>query len=75
MSARYGNFVLYNPPLKPSTILLWFAPLIVIGIGSITLVLFISRRNSTASTIEISESARRRVDELTQNKQKRGRSK
>ena len=26
---RYGDFVLYNPPLKPATLLLWFGPLIL----------------------------------------------
>ena len=26
LQARYGDFVLYNPPLKPSTLLLWFLP-------------------------------------------------
>lgn len=26
---RYGDFVLYNPPMKPSTYLLWFGPLAI----------------------------------------------
>ena len=26
MTARYGDFVLYRPPLKPTTFLLWFGP-------------------------------------------------
>jgi cytochrome c-type biogenesis protein CcmH len=70
MSARYGDFVLYNPPLKPSTLLLWFAPFIVVGIGSVLLVLFIVRRNSdTVSAAEISESVRRRVEELSRRQQ------
>ncbi len=76
MAARYGDFVLYNPPLKPSTMLLWFAPLIVIGFGGIALVLFITRRNKLAPPpVEISDSVRRRVEELTGNPQKRGKRK
>jgi cytochrome c-type biogenesis protein CcmH len=33
MVARYGNFVLYNPPMMPSTVVLWVAPVVVIGLG------------------------------------------
>ncbi|MGM9487887.1 cytochrome c-type biogenesis protein [Ideonella sp. YS5] len=33
MVERYGDFVLYNPPLKPSTWLLWFGPLLMLGFG------------------------------------------
>jgi len=36
LTARYGDFVLYNPPVKPRTYLLWAAPglLVVIGLGA-----------------------------------------
>lgn len=72
MAARYGDFVLYNPPLKSSTLLLWFAPFIVIGIGSVVLVLFIVRRNKdTVSAGDVSDSVRRRVEELTRRQQER----
>lgn len=30
---RYGDFVLYNPPLQWSTVFLWFGPLLVLVIG------------------------------------------
>ena len=72
MVERYGDFVLYNPPFKKSTLLLWFAPFIVIGVGSVLLVIFIVRRDKdTISEKEISESMRRRVSELMQQKKKR----
>lgn len=29
MQERYGDFVLYDPPVKPSNYFLWFAPIIV----------------------------------------------
>ena len=38
LQARYGDFVLYDPPLKPSTYLLWFTPLVLFLIGLIVLV-------------------------------------
>ncbi|AKL17414.1 MULTISPECIES: cytochrome c-type biogenesis protein CcmH [Citrobacter] len=33
MVARYGNFVTYDPPLTPLTILLWVMPVVAIGLG------------------------------------------
>jgi cytochrome c-type biogenesis protein CcmH len=41
MTARYGDFVLYRPPLKSKTALLWFGPgvLLVGGLGILFLVL------------------------------------
>jgi cytochrome c-type biogenesis protein CcmH len=41
MTARYGDFVLYRPPVKSSTALLWFGPgvLLVVAIGVFLLVL------------------------------------
>jgi len=29
MSDRYGDFVLYKPPVKPHTLLLWFSPFLL----------------------------------------------
>jgi cytochrome c-type biogenesis protein CcmH len=36
LTARYGDFVLYNPPVKPRTYLLWAAPglLVILGLGA-----------------------------------------
>lgn len=41
MTARYGDFVLYRPPLKSKTALLWFGPgaLLLVGLGALFLVL------------------------------------
>ena len=41
MTARYGDFVLYRPPVKGTTALLWFGPaaLLVLGVGVLILVL------------------------------------
>lgn len=40
---RYGNFVLYDPPLNTSTTVLWFAPFLL-ALLAVGLVLFLSRR-------------------------------
>ncbi|NOD78517.1 cytochrome c-type biogenesis protein [Ruegeria sp. HKCCD4332] len=33
--ARYGDYVLFNPPWKPSTYILWVAPFVILGLGGI----------------------------------------
>ena len=33
MTDRYGDFVLYRPPVKASTALLWLGPLVLLGVG------------------------------------------
>jgi cytochrome c-type biogenesis protein CcmH len=44
MVQRYGDFVLYRPPLRPTTMLLWIGPFIILGIGVLILLAFIRRR-------------------------------
>ncbi len=44
MTARYGEFVLYNPPLEAKTVLLWGAPFILLLIGIVTIYRIMRRR-------------------------------
>ncbi len=46
MVARYGNFVLYRPPVDKATSLLWFGPVIMLAIGLLIAVIFIRRHRS-----------------------------
>lgn len=46
--ARYGDFVLYNPPVKPTTWLLWFGPF-ALAIGGAGLWWVILRRRAKMS--------------------------
>ncbi len=45
MTARYGDFVLYRPPLKETTALLWFGPAALLLGGLCVLVVVLRRRN------------------------------
>ena len=45
MVQRYGDFVLYRPPFRSSTALLWVGPFLIFAIGVGVLVVFIRRRN------------------------------
>ena len=48
MVSRYGDFVLYRPPFKRSTALLWFAPLIFLAGGCFVLFRIFRRRNNNS---------------------------
>lgn len=41
---RYGDFVLYRPPVKGNTLLLWLMPAILLFGGGVTLVIAVRRR-------------------------------
>ncbi len=45
MVARYGDFVLYRPPIKATTILLWAGPLLLMFLGLVALVRYLRQRN------------------------------
>ena len=47
---RYGDFVLYRPPMQTNTALLWFGPFIMLLIGAITLVVVLKKRASATET-------------------------
>jgi len=41
---RYGDFVLYRPPFKATTALLWFGPALLVGVGGVALAATLKRR-------------------------------
>ena len=45
MTDRYGDFVLYRPPVKGTTLLLWFGPGVLLVVGIAVLVLVLRRRS------------------------------
>ena len=45
MTERYGDFVLYRPPLKSQTVLLWFGPAALLASGIAALAMVLRRRN------------------------------
>lgn len=47
--ARYSDFVLYDPPLRASTVLLWFGPALVLAIGAAVVVLTVRRRGKSGT--------------------------
>ena len=56
MVARYGDFVLYRPPVKPTTWLLWGGPFILLIGAVFGLLLYLRRRASGAADNDASQS-------------------
>lgn len=64
MVDRYGDFVLYRPPVKPITWLLWIGPFIILLVGIAGLLIYLRRRNQIVPSTTLSEEENRRVDSL-----------
>lgn len=47
--ARYNDFVLYDPPVKPGTYLLWFAPFLLVALGAVAVLRILRRRARAAA--------------------------
>lgn len=69
--ARYGDFVLYRPPLKATTTLLWVGPFVLMGIGATVLVITLRRRARTVVEVPVTEEEHRRVEQLLAEGEKR----
>jgi cytochrome c-type biogenesis protein CcmH len=64
LTARYGDFVLLKPPVKPATWGLWFGPaLVLLGAGA-GIVLYLRRRRSSSAPPPLSAEERARLDAL-----------
>lgn len=46
MVARYGNFVTYEPPVTPSTLILWVGPALFVLVGALVIILRARRRQT-----------------------------
>jgi len=50
MTARYSDYVLYNPPIAPRTWILWAAPILLLGGGLVTAFIVIARKSKLPDT-------------------------
>ena len=64
MAERYGDFVLYRPPLKASTVLLWAGPALLVLLGLIALWRSLGRRPGTPEPPALSAADEQRALEL-----------
>lgn len=63
LTERYGDFVLYNPPFKLKTGLLWLGPMLFILIGLMTVFLLI-RKKKSLEPIELNAEQRQKIRDL-----------
>lgn len=62
--ARYGDFVLYRPPWRITTTLLWLGPFLLLMIGGTTLVIALKRRQRSLPETLLSEEDHQRAERL-----------
>ena len=65
LTARYGDFVLLKPPVKPATWGLWFGPLAVLVVAAGGIVVYLRRRGPrNAGSMPLSANEQARLDAL-----------
>ncbi len=64
MTARYGDFVLYEPPLKATTMLLWFGPLLLLVLGAFVAWRVVRARSRAVAPAPMSAVDRERAERL-----------
>jgi cytochrome c-type biogenesis protein CcmH len=64
MVARYGDFVLYQPPVKATTVLLWAGPALLMLVGFFVLVRTLRARHRLAAEPPLSAAERERAARL-----------
>lgn len=64
MVTRYGDFVLYRPPVKPTTMLLWAGPFLLLLIGLAVLVINLRKRTTLLKDGDLSSEENQRLKVL-----------
>lgn len=64
MVARYGNFVTYEPPVTPATLILWIGPLLFVLIGGAVVIMRTRQRQTDTNNEPLSEQEQRRLAAL-----------
>ena len=64
MVERYGDFVLYRPPVKPLTWLLWIGPFAILGLGVAGLLMYLRRRDSSVPNVALTDADNQKIDAL-----------
>ena len=62
--ARYGDFVLYRPPVKPTTWLLWFGPFALLAGGAVGLIAYLRRRAGKVDAPDLTADQRAAAEAL-----------
>ncbi|HYU97921.1 MAG TPA: cytochrome c-type biogenesis protein [Pyrinomonadaceae bacterium] len=64
LTQRYGKFILYNPPIDPTTYLLWFGPFVLLLAGLFVLFRYLKQRRELITDQPLSGDERQRAETL-----------
>ena len=64
LTQRYGNFVLYKPPVQPTTYLLWFGPFVFLLGGTLLLYRYVKHRREIIQDQPLTAAEHKRAEEL-----------
>jgi cytochrome c-type biogenesis protein CcmH len=64
LTDRYGKFILYNPPVDPTTYLLWFGPFVLLIAGLAVLFRYLKQRRELIVERPLSVDERQRAELL-----------
>ena len=64
LTQRYGKFILYNPPIDPTTYLLWFGPFVLLLAGLFVLFRYLKQRRELITDQPLSGDERQRAESL-----------
>lgn len=68
--SRYGDFVLYQPPVKSYTMLLWFGPFALLFVAGLGLVMQLRKRRETVPEATLTPEAHQRAAALLNEEEK-----
>lgn len=68
--ARYGDFVLYQPPVKSYTMLLWFGPFALLFVAGLGLLFQLRKRRETVPEAKLTPEAHQRAAALLNEEEK-----
>jgi cytochrome c-type biogenesis protein CcmH len=64
LTQRYGDFVLYNPPVRATTYLLWFGPFALLIGGTLVLYLYLRQRRELIKEQPLTTAERKRAEDI-----------
>ena len=68
--SRYGDFVLYDPPMKSYTMLLWFGPFALLIVAVLGLLFQLRKRRETVPEASLTPEAHQRAAALLNEEEK-----
>lgn len=72
LAQRYGDFVLYRPPVKSATLMLWVGPFLLLLLAGIAMTLYVRRRQRRTDDAPLTDAERARARSLLQDEDTSG---